>query len=327
MDISVIVVTYNQEDTIARTLDSILAQKTSASFEIIIGDDCSTDGTGEICREYAAKYPDRIVYLRRESNLGVVANYFDCIAKARGRLLADCAGDDFWVDDAKLQRQFEVMVSDPEVSLVATRWLCIDGNDGNISAPENPCPPGTYARRELLVPIFTQKAVIHLCTALYRRNIITRAVAAFPDIFLDNRFSCEDRQIILAMAAEGKVVVLPQVTLHYSVGHDSISHRTDFGARFDYSFRSNRQALILQHHFLASFKPAELEPVEDFNRHMIDYLAALAFRSADPFRRNRLRMFVSALHTTPAARTRLYMLLMSSLPLWKLALKIRSIRH
>lgn len=90
MQISIIVVTYNQEETIGRTLDSILSQRYEGDFEIVIGDDASTDRTGEICRDYAARYPARIRYIGRERNLGVVRNYFDCIEQSRGILSRLC---------------------------------------------------------------------------------------------------------------------------------------------------------------------------------------------------------------------------------------------
>ena len=70
MDISVIVVTYNQEHTIARTLDSILAQRTAAAYEIVIGDDCSTAVTAAVCRRYPARFPGRVTHRRRGGSGG-----------------------------------------------------------------------------------------------------------------------------------------------------------------------------------------------------------------------------------------------------------------
>ena len=77
--ISVIVCTFNQEDTISRTLDSILCQKCHVPFEIIIGEDCSTDGTLAICKTYQQKYPDIIRILANNPNKGIVDNYYDCL--------------------------------------------------------------------------------------------------------------------------------------------------------------------------------------------------------------------------------------------------------
>ena len=96
--ISVIVVTYNQENTIARTLDSILKQKDVQDLEIIIGEDHSSDNTRQICEMYALKYPSIIRLFSNSENKGIVRNYFDCLKECRGNYIADCAGDDFCID-------------------------------------------------------------------------------------------------------------------------------------------------------------------------------------------------------------------------------------
>jgi glucosyltransferase len=101
--ISVIVATYNQEDTIARTLDSVLMQQCHVPIEIILGEDCSTDGTLAVCQRYADEHPDVIRLIANKQNKGLVDNYFDCMLAAQGKYIADCAGDDFWTDPLKLE--------------------------------------------------------------------------------------------------------------------------------------------------------------------------------------------------------------------------------
>lgn len=317
MDISVIVVTYNQQDSIARTLDSILAQKTGASFEIVIGDDCSSDGTEGVCRDYASRFPDKIVYLRRNKNLGVVRNYFDCIAHAHGDFLADCAGDDYWVDPGKLQSEWEVMRRDTDVSLVATDWLCCDESGSNPHRyPGLPAPQGvkTFAPGELCAPILTQEIMIHLCTALYRKDMLMKQVNAARDIFINPAYTCEDQQILLAMAKAGKIVMLPRVTLHYTVGHESISHRKDFGRKFDYSIGGMRQTLALQHHFGVS-----TERMRGFYARLSAYLCAMAFRSGDKSRRNTYLQFRKSNGLPLSFKSRMYMFLSTNQLIWRMA--------
>ena len=120
--VSVLIATYNQEDYIAQTLDSILMQKCSFDFEIIIGEDCSTDKTREICVEYQKKYPDKIVLCLNETNKGLLDNYFDIFLKTRGKYIADCGGDDYWLSTSKLQDQVDLLEKYPKVSLVASNW-------------------------------------------------------------------------------------------------------------------------------------------------------------------------------------------------------------
>lgn len=116
VDVSVIMLTYNHKDYIKTALDSVLSQKTSCSFEILVSDDASTDGTDEIVLEYAKKYPGLIRAFIREKNLGSVKNGYLTAKAARGRYLTTCEGDDFWTDPEKIQKQFEFMNEHPQYS-------------------------------------------------------------------------------------------------------------------------------------------------------------------------------------------------------------------
>ena len=107
--ISVVVVTYNQEQTIGRALDSILMQKCHLPIEICIGDDCSTDATQIVCERYATRFPDIIHYHRNDRNKGVIDNYYDTLLACNGQFVADCAGDDFWVDPLKLEKEVRLL--------------------------------------------------------------------------------------------------------------------------------------------------------------------------------------------------------------------------
>jgi cellulose synthase/poly-beta-1,6-N-acetylglucosamine synthase-like glycosyltransferase len=81
--LSVIVVTYNHERFIAQALDSILAQRVDFDYEIVVGEDCSTDSTRDILMDFHRRYPGRIVPLVREQNLGATRNFEDVLASSR----------------------------------------------------------------------------------------------------------------------------------------------------------------------------------------------------------------------------------------------------
>lgn len=117
---SIVVTTYNQEQSLPVTLDSLLAQKTSFPFEIVVGEDCSQDGTRSVLAEYAGMYPDKIRPIYNEHNLGILGNYVSTLCQCRGKYIAGCAGDDFWNDPEKLQLQVDIMEKDPEIGLVYT---------------------------------------------------------------------------------------------------------------------------------------------------------------------------------------------------------------
>ena len=107
--VSVICLTYNHESYLRQALDSILMQETQFSYEIVLAEDSSTDGTRSICEEYQAKYPDIIKYVWSENNVGVWANEIRAHEKARGKYFAYCEGDDYWTDTNKLQKQVAFM--------------------------------------------------------------------------------------------------------------------------------------------------------------------------------------------------------------------------
>ncbi|EAZ82444.1 glycosyltransferase [Algoriphagus machipongonensis] len=133
IDISVVLLTYNQEAYVNKSIDSILNQKFSGSLEIIVVDDCSDDHTFEIIQ---SKKPINSVLIRTYSNkvnLGLAKNYEKAIFKANGKYIAYLEGDDYWTDPFKLQKQFEFLEKHPECVLSFHDFVTIDKNDKIIS--------------------------------------------------------------------------------------------------------------------------------------------------------------------------------------------------
>lgn len=120
--VSIVCITYNHEPYLRKALDSFLMQKTSFAYEIVLAEDCSTDGTRKICEGYAAKYPDIIHYVWSENNVGAVENEARAIRTAKGKYIALCEGDDYWTDSMKLQKQVDFMESHPEYSVTFHRY-------------------------------------------------------------------------------------------------------------------------------------------------------------------------------------------------------------
>lgn len=123
--VSVLVQTYQHAQYIGECLESILSQKTNFSFEILLGEDSSNDGTREICIRYANKYPDRIkLFLHeRENNFSINGrpsgrfNFTYNLLSAQGKYIALCEGDDYWTDPNKLQKQVVFLENNPEYVL------------------------------------------------------------------------------------------------------------------------------------------------------------------------------------------------------------------
>lgn len=113
--LSVMVETYNQENFIAQTLDSIINQKVNFKYELLIGDDCSSDATSSILDEYASKY-NFITVFHNDKNLGPMGNYYHLLAKCKGTYIMDCAGDDYWLP-GKINYQISYMENNQDVAL------------------------------------------------------------------------------------------------------------------------------------------------------------------------------------------------------------------
>lgn len=113
---SVAVITYNQEQYISQTLDSILNQEHAYKYEIVVGEDCSTDNTKKIIEEYVEKYPDIIKPLYNNPNKGLINNYFNVINHCQGKYIMECAGDDYWLP-GKVKSQIEFMENNLDVGM------------------------------------------------------------------------------------------------------------------------------------------------------------------------------------------------------------------
>lgn len=124
--VSICCITYNHAPFIRQCLDGFLMQK-GVDYEILIHDDCSTDGTTEIVKEYAAKYPDIIFPLYETENQYSNPQRTICmdnfnIERARGKYLAFCEGDDYWTDPLKLQKQIDFMEQRLDCSATVHRY-------------------------------------------------------------------------------------------------------------------------------------------------------------------------------------------------------------
>ena len=126
--VSVAVITYNHEKYIRQALDSILMQQTVFDFEIVIGEDCSTDNTREIIQSYQIKYPERIKLVTSESNVGPMPNVVRTYKACRGKYIAVLEGDDYWIDPLKLEKQVDLLEANPEFSMCFTDRSIVDEN-------------------------------------------------------------------------------------------------------------------------------------------------------------------------------------------------------
>ena len=124
--VSICSTTYNLENYIGEAIESWLNQKTNFQFEIVICDDCSKDGTILTIEKYIEKYPYIIRLLTTDVNLGMMPNYIKSLKAARGKYIAVCDGDDYWIDTNKLQMQIDFLESNPDFVACLTNSYVID---------------------------------------------------------------------------------------------------------------------------------------------------------------------------------------------------------
>lgn len=229
--ISVTVVCYNQEQTIARTIDSVLAQKTAYPFEIIIGEDASpSDNTRAICEEYALKYPNIIKLLPKEANKGVLLNLLDCLSVCNGKYIACTAGDDWWHNPDKLQLQVDFLEKNKDYGLVYTDFNTLDTDTMHQKidcfSSNSIVPPSGYIYKELI-----KGNTILACTTLFRTDVFRKHIDF--NKFVSLGFLMEDYPMWLEMIQHTNFKYIPVSTTTYSIANGSLSNNLNNFSKFE----------------------------------------------------------------------------------------------
>lgn len=179
--VSVAMITYNHGRFIRRAIEGVMEQVTSFEFELIIGDDCSTDDTSEICRELQRKYPDRIRLIWWHENVshGRSGNLRRVSERCRGKYVALCEGDDYWTDPHKLQKQVDYLESHPECAIcfhpVRVVW-----DDGRHPDSVFPIDFHRYALARPNLHELLKKNFIQTNSVMYRWNADGKLWGDFP---------------------------------------------------------------------------------------------------------------------------------------------------
>lgn len=305
--VSVIVLTYNQEHCIARTLDSVLRQEVRGGLEVVIGDDASTDSTRAICEDYALRYPGLIRLMPPAPNKGLVRNYYDCLAACRGRYITDCAGDDVCIDGAHLQRMSDMLDADSRMVAVAADWVehdMLSGSDNLISASA----PRSHAG------LFTSegKFSMFLSAVLYRRNVIVGDMERNPKLFVAPEFPCEDLPLFFALVTHGYFGHHPEPTRRYNIGDGTVSRPNDRQRLF----RQNAEWLesLLALCDVYGVAPEDVQPALD---RKMDYMISLAFAMRNRDARTRIECLLRRNRYSLTVKSRLKLAVMRFPALWR----------
>jgi glycosyltransferase involved in cell wall biosynthesis len=166
MKVSVPLITYNHEEFIARALDSVLMQKTNFDYEIVVGEDNSTDNTRNILIDYSKRYPDKFRLLLNEKNLGGHKNAAQTFSACKGEYLAMLEGDDYWTSPEKLQKQVDFLDNHPDC-ILCYHNIEVIYTDGSMK-PHLHCAPDEkeFSTVEDLIKI----NFIPTCSKMFRRD-------------------------------------------------------------------------------------------------------------------------------------------------------------
>ncbi|HVB85412.1 MAG TPA: glycosyltransferase [Candidatus Dormibacteraeota bacterium] len=204
MKLSVRIITYNHERFLAQALESILDQRVNFDYEIVVGEDCSTDGTRKILMDFYRRFPDRIVPLLRNHNLGGARNFCDTLASCQGQYVAMLDGDDYWTSEDKLQQQVDFLDQHPDYALCCHRAQLLDETDAGRAGVWPPLAAGSYSIKELLRENFVLPAA-----TVYRRD----SAGALPSWL--GTMEHADWGLFALIANHGKVFLMDEVMAVY----------------------------------------------------------------------------------------------------------------
>jgi glycosyltransferase involved in cell wall biosynthesis len=285
--VTVLVMTYDHERFIRQALDGALMQETAFDYEILISEDCSTDGTREIVLEYQRRHPERIRLLLSERNLHSNEVVVRGWRAGRGKYIALLDGDDYWTSPHKLSRQVEFLERRPECSMCFHNARVLDEATGDASRLWTPPDqPEISTLREMWMGNF-----IATCSTMYRAGVVPEIPAWYVPLF-----PITDWPLHLLHAEHGPIGYLGEVMgvyRHHAGGlYSSLDERAklESTARFysvmDRNFGGRYRSLVREARFRYFFdwaveyeRRGEVELARDCLRRSVDgWPAGVALR-------------------------------------------------
>jgi len=202
--VSVWMITYNHEKYIAKAIDSVLMQTVNFNYEIVIGEDCSTDKTREILFRYKAKYPNKIKLLLHEKNIGIAKNMTETFFACTGKYIAMLEGDDYWINPNKLQIQVDFLENNPDFVLCYHKVKRVN-HTGKLLTISNNSDKTVCDLKEIL----SRGWFMHTGSLVYRNFLIP----GFPDFFY--KYLSTDYMFHIFIAKKGKVGFINSVYSAY----------------------------------------------------------------------------------------------------------------
>lgn len=238
--VSVWMITFNHEQFIRQAVDGVLTQETLFPYEVVIGDDKSTDRTREIIQEYQRQYPDRIRLRLANENLHSqkIKPGIGVLSACRGKYIAMCEGDDYWTDPHKLQKQVGFLEAHPECSICSHRVAVVD----EIGIQSLELPPPRYRKGISSIDDLLVYPGIHTCSTVIRNGLVTR----LPEWFFNVKMG--DVALFVLNAQHGIIGYVDEVMAIYRLHKGGIWSSTSASERL-------KNHVELYDHFLTYLDP------------------------------------------------------------------------
>jgi len=218
--VSICCVTYNHEKYIEDAIQGFLSQKTSFPYEILIHDDASTDSTAKIIRKYQVKYPKRVFpFIQNENQYSKGVKVSPILFKrARGKYIAWCEGDDYWIDSEKLQKQVSFLEENPEYVLCFHNILWFWQDSEREPEIREKSPKDTYTLENHIKP--DERATVgHTSTAVFLRTLTEN----LPEWFYNAVY--EDVPLFAYIGGFGLTKYINEVMAVHRIYPDSLSSK------------------------------------------------------------------------------------------------------
>lgn len=213
--VSVAVITYNMQGYLPQLLDSILMQKTSFRYEIVVDDDHSPDDSRSILLDYASRYPDIFVLSLRDENVGGSKNMYGVLRQCRGKYIAILEGDDWWEAEDKLQYQYDFMEANPQyVAMYCNSWCELSRTESIRRVRRDIDQPLVFSYDDFQNPHFFDRLPNSTDTAFFR-NFFASAPEEELDVFWKAHKMVWDQSLALILYGKGNVYVDPRLVSHH----------------------------------------------------------------------------------------------------------------
>ncbi len=226
--VSVKMITYNHAPYIAQAIEGVIRQKTDFPFELVIGEDCSTDGTGEIVLEYQKKYPDVIRVITSAHNVGMNENGYRVMKACGGKYIAFCEGDDYWHSPDKLQKQADFLEDHQECGLVYSNFDVYQvTSKKRISDFIQYCKWETPETPGIVDFVLGRTYAIRTCTVMVRGNLYEQIIESDRYLHQSGAFLRGDTQLWAEISTMSRLHYIPESLATYNETEESATRSKD----------------------------------------------------------------------------------------------------